>query len=86
MSKTKKEMSQAALVILQRLKKMKIEEVSDAEKIEDRIGKLACELGALIKVYVKQKTLGDSLLAIGDYHASIFSWPFHIRFRLLLSR
>ena len=53
MSKTKKEMSQAALVILERLKKMKIEEVSDADKIEDRIGKLACELGALIKVYVK---------------------------------
>lgn len=53
MTKTKKEMSQAALVILERLKKMEIDEVSDAEKIEDRIGQLACELGALIKVYVK---------------------------------
>ena len=53
MSKTKKEMSQAALEILKRLKKMEIDEVSDADKIEDRIGRLACELGALIKVYVK---------------------------------
>ena len=51
MSKTKKEMSQAALVILERLKKMEIDDVSDADKIEDRIGKLACELAALIKVY-----------------------------------
>ena len=53
MSKNKEAMSQAALEILKRLKKMKIEEVSDADKIEDRIGRLACELGALIKVYVK---------------------------------
>ena len=53
MSKTKKEMSQAALVILERLKKMKIDAGSVADKIEDRIGNLACELCALIKVYVK---------------------------------
>lgn len=53
MTKTKQEMSQAALVILERLKKMKMEDFSNADKIEDRIGKLACELGALIKVYTK---------------------------------
>lgn len=51
MTKTKQEMSQAALVILERLKKMKMQDFSNSDKVEDRIGKLACELEALIKVY-----------------------------------
>jgi hypothetical protein len=59
MSKTKKEMQEAMLVVLKRLKKF---EVEDAEfikyqkfldKEKEKIQNMACELAALINVYVK---------------------------------
>jgi hypothetical protein len=51
MSKTKKEMDQAAVELLARLKDMAMVEGKDSPEVQKRIENLACELRALIQVY-----------------------------------
>lgn len=55
MTSTKKEVLQATRVVLENLRKMKMidSEFGDYKKEQEKISDLACELDALIKVYVK---------------------------------
>jgi len=58
MSKTKKEMQDAMLVVLQNLKKFEVEEAffeknqKIQEKNKEKIKNLTCKLAAMIDVYV----------------------------------
>jgi hypothetical protein len=59
MSKTKKEMQDAMLVVLQNLKTFKVDEAEFDrnqpfyDKQKEKIQNMACELSALINVFVK---------------------------------
>ena len=55
MTRTKEEVLKATRVVLENLQKMKMieKEFGDHEKEWNKIADLACELDALIKVYVK---------------------------------
>ena len=58
MSKTKKEMQAAMLIVLKNLKKFKVEEAEfvhnqkNQDKQKEKIKNLTCELAAMIDVYV----------------------------------